>query len=109
MENEKIIEVETVETKVTSNETINSDVAIGKVDHIAESIVGVLEEARIEKKTLMTPDVIKELHEYVFGDGENPFEDINTKRDNTIEDYHHRIDYIAGVVNISNPKKKLNR
>ncbi len=109
MKNVKTETTETTETKVTSNETINADIAMGKVDHIGESIVGTIEETQLLKKAMMTEDVKKELHEYVFGDGENPFEALNTKRDQTIQDYHDRIDYIAGVVNISNPKKKLNR
>ena len=70
------------------------DSKLYKIEELGKTKVNILEERRLLKESMLNTKVIKELNEYVFGTGENPFSDIQELFEKKWSDTEKRIDKI---------------
>jgi hypothetical protein len=66
------------------------------INSIEKTAVVILDKAREEKrKHMLNESVVNELKEYIFGDGENPFEEITETYNTRLQDLREKMKDVA--------------
>jgi len=67
-----------------------TDTKLNKAITLGEAKLRVQEEAKWQKNLKLNKEVIQELKEYIFGQGENPLKDIQDEKEKNLADIEAR-------------------
>ena len=73
------------------------DSKLYKTDNIGIATVTILEERRLLKQAQLSKKTIKQLNDYVFGDAENPFQNIQDLYEKKNKELQQRMDKILSI------------
>lgn len=92
------------------NDNINIETAIAKCDSLGASTVYIETKHREIKRNALDNDETKaQLHEYIFGDGDNPFEEFNKEKTRHYQETRNTVDMLIEKTKIIKNKRKINK